>query len=171
MDFNPYENNMDGRKIYSPVYGTITAMEPVQGNGCSQIVTLEDEEGQQVRFMLTAETYVVDFVTFYEGEQVIMFYDPALPMPLVYPPLYQAVIAARNVPGVYISAGYFDRALYNADRTLKLNMAPSTQVVTSNNQRFWGSVARHNLIVLYGSATRSIPAQTIPDKVIVMCRT
>lgn len=167
-------NTPNRRKNYSPFYGVVTAIEPYEGmnrrnSGCSQLVTMEDEEGMVVQFIVTPATYVVNCVTLYESMQAVMFYDAGAPAVLIYPPRYRAEIVAENIPDVNITAGFFDRNMTNADQTLKLNVAPSTVVVTANNQHYNGSVGGKNLIVLYGATTRSIPAQTTPDKIIVMC--
>lgn len=171
----PFGINMPGqRKNYSPYYGVITAIEPYEGmnrrnSGCSQMVTLEDEEGIVAQFIVTPSTYAVNGVTLSEGMQAVIFYDANAPAVLIYPPRFRAEIVAQHMPEVNIAAGFFDRNLTNADQTLRLNMASSTVVVTANNQNYTGNVGGRNLIVLYGATTRSIPAQTTPDKVIVMC--
>ena len=53
--------------------------------------------------------------------------------------------------------------------TLKLNITPYTNIVLGNGQAFSGNPGNRNLIVLYGATTKSIPAQTTPYKIIVMC--
>ena len=64
-------------------------------------------------------------------------------------------------PAVYV--------LVNEDNTLQLNLDGTVEVRTTNNQYFQGSPANHNLAVIYGNSTRSIPAQTTPMKVVVLC--
>lgn len=39
-----------------------------------------------------------------------------------------------------------------------------------NDQSFTGNPANRNLIVIYGASTKSIPAQTIPYIVVVICQ-
>ncbi len=68
-----------------------------------------------------------------------------------------------------ITVDYFNRSLVNSDNTLKLNISDSTDIVLENGQMYDGNLANRNLIVIYGNTTRSIPAQTTPKKVIVMC--
>ncbi len=77
----------------------------------------------------------------------------------------------EQAPGVdgNVAAGYFDKRLVNTDNTLKLNVTRNVPVVTSNNQTFYGSPAGHYLLVMYNMSTRSIPAQTTPEKIVVMC--
>ena len=68
-----------------------------------------------------------------------------------------------------MDVGFYNMSLVNESQTLQLNMDASVDVRTTNNQYFQGSPANHNLVVVYSSSTRSIPAQTTPMKVYVLC--
>ena len=48
-------------------------------------------------------------------------------------------------------------------------VSPSTQIMTSNGQRFNCSLEGQLLIVYYSAATMSIPPQTTPRRIIVVC--
>ena len=50
-----------------------------------------------------------------------------------------------------------------------MNLSNATEVVTRNNQTFYGNPGGNTLVVLYSATTRSVPPQTTPDKVIVLC--
>lgn len=167
-------NNRTTRQNFMPIEGTIIEINPFQNNsrinyGCSQLVTLEDFDGNIVNFVVSPSTYVVNMSTLYEGMEAIFFYDAMQPIPLIYPPRYQAVIVTERIDGILVSAGYFNHVLTSADGKLRLNIGPNTIIVTKNNQVFTQNPANHNLIVFYTVTTRSIPAQTTPDKIIVMC--
>jgi hypothetical protein len=69
-----------------------------------------------------------------------------------------------------VKLDYFDSQLVSGDGTLKLNISPLTQIILDNGQAFTGNPLNRNLTVVYGPTTRSIPAQTTPYKIIVMCR-
>lgn len=101
--------------------------------------------------------------------QVTAFYDADLPIPLIFPPQYQAVIIGRKNPQETIYAGSFNDRLIADDNSLQLNIAPSTDVVTANGQRFTCRLGGQMLVVYYSETTRSIPPQTTPRKVIVIC--
>lgn len=172
----PNSNNtgMGRQRMFSPVYGVVTQIQDMQtgsgrSNGCTKLVTLEQEDGGIVNFVVSPSTTILDCVTFYVSQQVVMFYDPMAPVPLIYPPQYRAVAAGEDVQGVNVTAGYFDRSLLSADRSLQLNLSEQAVVVTSNNQTFTGNPGGRNLVVVYQGSTRSIPAQTSPVKVVVMC--
>ncbi|MDY7965746.1 hypothetical protein U0F29_32405, partial [Bacillus thuringiensis] len=59
--------------------------------------------------------------------------------------------------------------LVSSDGRLKLNLSPNTQVILTNGQLFTGNLTNRNLIVLYSMATMSIPAQTTPYRIIILC--
>ncbi len=162
------------RKRFGSVTGTIVDIVPMRmGNrradGCMLFVTLEDMNGNTVNFVMTPAAYVVDFETLSVGMLCTFWYAADAPVPLIYPPQYNAVAAAQEKNGRMVSVGYFDHSLVNEDQTLQLNMDGSVDVRTTNNQYFQGSPANHSLVVVYESSTRSIPAQTTPKKVVVLC--
>lgn len=174
MDSNFNQTGQRNRANFIPFEGTVIEINTFETNrprnrGCSLLVTVEDFDGNIVNFVVSPDTYVVDMITLYEGLEVIFFYDGSLPVPLIYPPRYQAAIVTERVEGVNVVAGYFNFILLNQEASLRLNIGPDTQVVTKNNQTFLGNPANKNLIVFYGATTRSIPAQTTPDRIIVMC--
>lgn len=174
MDYN-FGGRMPERKSrFGFVTGTIVNMVPTRmggrrANGCMIFVTLEDTNGNTVNFIMTPATYVVDFETLSVGRMCTFWYAADAPAPMIYPPQYNAVVAAREKRERMINVGYYDTSLVNEDRTLQLNMDGSVDVRTTNNQYFQGSPANHNLVVVYGSSTRSIPAQTTPKLVVVLC--
>ena len=165
--------NQQKRTTYKVITGTVTRITPLQRNGgsdCSQFVSVETKEGGAVNFIVTPETYIADFVTIYRGMQAHFVYNADLPAPLIYPPQFGAAVVVSTATATNVAVGYFDKRLVSADNTLKLNLTDSVPVVTSNNQMFYGSPAGRYLIVMYEASTRSIPAQTTPEKVVVMCQ-
>lgn len=162
------------RNRFGSVTGMIVDMVPAtMGNrraeGCVIFVTLEDTDGNTVNFIMSPHTYVVDFETLSVGMTCTFWYAADAPMPLIYPPQYNAVAAAREKMERMVNVGYYNISLVNDDQTLQLNMDGSVNVRTTNNQYFQGNPAGHNLVVVYGSSTRSIPAQTTPKLVVVLC--
>ena len=135
---------------------------------CQQMITVQNTEGVH-NFIISPETYVIDMVRLRSGMQVSAFYDANRPVPLIYPPQYQAVIVGRNVPNEKIYVGYFDENLKATDEQLKLNISRGTEIITANGQQYLCPVGQNTLIVYYTMTTRSIPPQTTPRKIIVMC--
>lgn len=162
------------RSRFGFVTGTIVEIVPSRiGNrrsdGCINFVMLEDAEGNSVNFMLTPSTYVVDFETLSVGMLCTFWYSMDAPMPLIYPPQYNAVAAARVKNGRMINVDHYQVNMVNEERTLRLNLDGSVAVRTTNNQYFQGSPANHDLLVIYDNSTRSIPAQTTPKLIVVLC--
>lgn len=173
MDFN-FRRPTVRRNRFESVTGTIVDMVPTRignrrANGCMIFVTLEDGDGNTVNFVMTPTTFVVDFETLSVGMDCTFWYAADAPAPLIYPPQYNAVAAAQMKNGQFIDVGFYNMSLVNESQTLQLNMDGSVDVRTTNNQYFQGSPANHNLVVVYSSSTRSIPAQTTPMKVYVLC--
>ena len=162
------------RNRFESVTGTIVDMVPTRvGNrradGCMVFVTLEDMDGNTVNFLMTPATFVVDFETLSVGMNCTFWYAADAPVPLIYPPQYSAVAAAQVKNGRFVNVGFYNTSMVNEDQTLQLNMDASVDIRTTNNQYFQGSPANRNLVVVYSSSTRSIPAQTTPAKVYVLC--
>ncbi len=151
-----------------PVNGIIQSVTPMENDCCSQMVSLRTDDGT-VNFVISPATYVVQETRMRVGLPVTAFYDSTLPMPLIFPPQYQAVIISRRSPNETIYAGYFDENLVAEDGSLQLNLSRSTEIITSNGQRFTCNLGWQLLIVYYTSTTRSIPPQTSPRRIIVVC--
>lgn len=174
MDFNFNGSMPLKRKRFGQVTGTIVEMVPTRvgnrrANGCMIFVTLEDSDGSIVNFILSPSTFVLDFDTLSVGMVCSFWYLADAPMPLIYPPQYNAVVAAQEKNSRTVNVGYYNSALVNEDNTLQLNLDRTVEVRTTNNQYFQGSPANHSLVVVYDSSTRSIPAQTTPKKIVVLC--
>jgi hypothetical protein len=140
-----------------------------EGMGCYKLMTVEDRYGAVVNFVVTPATYFVDHVMVRVGDKVTGFYDANAPVPLIFPPRFQAIVMSRDTQYRNVKVDYFDSNLVSSDNTLRLNISPYTHIVLQNDQAFSRTPANRNLIVVYGATTKSIPAQTTPYKIIVMC--
>lgn len=137
--------------------------------GCYKLFSVDNGYGNEVNFVVSPTTYFVDHVMIVVGDRITGFYDANAPVPLIYPPQYRALVIAKDNPYQNVKVDYFNSQLVSSDGSLKLNIAPNTLILLENGQAFIGSVANRNLIVVYGASTRSIPAQTTPYKIIVVC--
>ena len=162
-------------KIIQPFQGMITFIadftidETGKNVGCYKLMSVEDNQGNMVNFVVSPSTYFVDHVTMEIGNLVTGFYDTTVPVPMIFPPQYRALVMTINSQYQNVEVDYFNGHLVNSDNTLKLNIAPYTPIVLENNQYFDHIPTNRNLIIIYGATTRSIPAQTTPYKIIVMC--
>lgn len=155
-------------------HGTITQIQDFvtsgeDEEGCNKLITVENPMGSVVHFVVTPATYFVDHVMVAVEDQVTGYYDGNAPVILIYPPQYVALIMVKDNPYQNVKVGYFNSQLESSDGLLRLNLSPYTQIKLTNGQAFSRSPANRNLIVIYGPATKSIPAQTTPLQIIVWC--
>lgn len=162
-------------KIFKFFHGKITMIddflidESEEKLGCYKLMSVVNKYGSMVNFLVTPGTYFVDHVMVAVGDNVTGFYDANAAVPLISPPQFQAIVMAKYNQYQNVKVDYFDNDLVSSDGKLKLIITPSTQVVLENGQAFTNIPKNRNLIVIYGASTKSIPAQTVPYKVIVMC--
>lgn len=152
---------------FEPVAGAIINIS--NGNSCcSQMITLRTGNGI-VNFNVDTETLVIDNRQLRRGMQVVAFYDSFLPVPLIFPPQYRAQIVAVPGRNEQVILSYFDQNLLAGDRSLQLNIGDNTEIRTVNGQNFRCSPGGHMLLVFYSATTRSLPPQTTPRKIVVLC--
>ena len=152
---------------YTPTTGIILQIEwqstgdPAQ-NGCGLTLTLNSMDQGLIHIHLDGSTYVLNNRQMNVGDQVTCFYSTFAPVPLIYPPTYHAVVIAhtRQANGC---------GLINTENSLQLNISGLTPRFLPNGQLFGGDLSGKLLLVIYSTTTRSIPAQTAPEQVIVFC--
>jgi len=137
--------------------------------GCQKIISLIDETGAVVRFIVSPDTYVVDQELITEGDWVTGYYDGEAPAILIYPPQFPALIMVKENPHQHVKVDFFNTDLVSSDGQLMLNLNPSVPILLTNGQTFSGNPANRNLLIIYGPTTKSIPAQTVPYQVVVLC--
>jgi hypothetical protein len=160
---------------FIPFSGTVTEINdfPTSSNdvsgGCYQLFSVENGRGDLVNFVIAPDTYFVDHRVVRVGDRVTGFYDADAPVPLIFPPQYAAIVMAKDAPGQNVYVDFFNYQLVSSDGTLRLNISPDTRILLENGQLFNRNPANRYLIVVYGATTRSIPAQTTPSQIIVLC--
>lgn len=122
-----------------------------------------------VNFIVNPETFVIDNRQLRAGMRVAAFYDSLLPVPLIFPPQYTAQIVTTLNRNEQIMLNFFDRNLVAADNALQLNVAGNTNIETANGQNFTCTPGNRTLLVYYTVTTRSLPPQTTPRKIVVLC--
>lgn len=156
----PYAN-------YVSVTGTIINI--TRGNECcSQMISLRAGNGI-VNFMVDSGTLVIDSRQLRPGMMVAAFYDSSLPVPMIFPPQYRAQIVTALGRNEQVALNFFNRNLLAEDRSLQLNLAGNTNIETINGQNFTCNPGNQTLLVYYSVTTRSIPPQTTPRRIVVLC--
>ncbi|WLV24553.1 hypothetical protein QR721_13055 [Aciduricibacillus chroicocephali] len=155
------------------VQGVIAEIEKYrEDDNCTLVFNIVSHSGfnEITRFVITPDTYAIDQETLKVGDSVTAWYDANRPVILIYPPQYEAVAIGRNHPGLMLKGDFFNSQLISSDGMLQLIPAPETVITQTNGQIYPGNPANHNLIVIYGPSTKSIPAQTTPQRIIVFCK-
>ncbi|NLK39950.1 MAG: hypothetical protein GX303_06900 [Clostridiales bacterium] len=160
---------------YQSISGKVIAYEdfPVgdaAALGCYKIITLRSDDAQITRFITSPYTYFVDGFRISLGSRIAVFYDTDVPTILIYPPQYRAIVVAHENRKRNVTVDFFDTDLVDSKGRLKLIVSPSTKIILRNGQPFTQNPASHYLIVIYGATTRSIPAITNPNQIIVLCK-
>lgn len=158
---------------FSPIEGTVTSIADFPfGNAasvCTLLLTVRTIYGETYSVVINPGTYVLNQAPIRQGDRIIAFYDLLAPMPLIYPPQYQAVVVVKPNRNQFAMLDTFDQNLRNSDNTLILNLNNFTNIRTQNGQIYPGQLGNQLLLVLYTNTTRSIPAQTSPDLITVFC--
>ncbi|MFR3030990.1 MAG: hypothetical protein ACLTNO_06645 [Blautia sp.] len=152
---------------YQKVIGTIQNTRRGE-SCCAQVVSLRTETGT-VNVIVSGDTEVIDRVRLQRGMRIAAFYDANLPAPAIYPPQYRAELVTSLRRNQQVTLNFFDDNLVAEDNSLKLNLAPTTNVETRNGQRYRCSPGNAELLVYYTATTFSLPPQTSPQRIIVMC--
>lgn len=153
---------------FVPITGVITDISPFPEQRSTQNATIQTSQGI-VNFIISKDTYVVGSLPLLQGMRVTAFYDTSLPVPLIYPPRYQAAFVTVATLGETVIVNYFDKYLVAVDNSLKLNIGSCTSIMTANGQHYHCNPGQNLLIVYYIATTKSIPPQTTPRKIIVLC--
>ena len=101
---------------------------------------------------------------------IAAFYDATRPMPLIFPPQYQAELITVIQSNEMVMLNFFNRNLVASDNSLRITLHRSIDVSTMNGQRFNCSPGGNFLLVYYSVTTRSIPPQTTPRRIVVLCQ-
>ncbi|MEH7226606.1 hypothetical protein V7112_22650 [Bacillus sp. JJ1566] len=154
-------------------HGTVTKISDFytgqEGEGCNKLMTVENGSGAIVNFVVSPTTYFVNHVMVAVGDRVTGYYDGNAPALLIYPPQYNALVMVKDNPNQNVKVDYFNSQLVSSDGQLQLNISPYTPIVINNGQAFTRPPVNRDLIVIYGPSTFSIPAQTTPYRIIVLC--
>jgi len=114
-------------------------------------------------------TYISGSATIKTGDIIEVFYDANAPMIMIYPPQITAAVIIVNRPiSQSVKVDKFDEAFLSSDGMLKLNISDKTEVILQDGTPYDGSIANRKLVVIYDIASKSIPAQTTPIKIVVL---
>ena len=137
--------------------------------GCNMILTVRDDGENVVNFVVSPDTFFLDQAMIHVGDFITGYYNGDAPAVLIYPPQFPALIVVKYQENQNVKVDFFNNRLVSSDGMLRVNIGPDTQILLKNGQTYRGKIANKNWIVVYGSSTKSIPAVTTPEKIIVWC--
>lgn len=109
------------------------------------------------------------------GMNVTVVLNKNTPMTMSIPAMCsQQVAILVNSSNKQVEVGYFDETLTNEANTLKLNVSEDTMIQNNRGERrvfTEEDIKKQDAIVVYTTSTRSIPAQTNPEYVIILAPT
>ncbi len=165
----PIEKVTEARMSHFNAYtGIVKSVKEYQNVEGSKIVELEDGKGGQANVIVSADTYFTHEKEIKEGSKITVYYDANMPMIMIYPPQYKADVVVAGDVKESIKVDLFNRNLTSADGQLKIKVGKDTEIVTQDGKKYEGNLSNKNLVVYYTVATKSIPAQTAPSKVVVL---
>ncbi len=106
-----------------------------------------------------------------EGMEVSIYYSKDTIMLLSYPGQLKpnSIIVRNREDFVDIKVDRFDKDLVSEDNMLKLNINEDVEIVDrKGNKLSKEDLYNNDLIVFFTASTRSIPAQTTPEKIVVL---
>ncbi|QTD43124.1 stalk domain-containing protein [Sporosarcina sp. Te-1] len=133
------------------------------------------KEGEQEGYLVvTKDTLVFDNTgkkaELKKGDKVTGYTDGDKPMIMIYPPQYSpdVVILETEEPGS-VAIGKFNEDLLNDSLSLKLHVSDKTELSSVSGKKVTADdLHGKDLVVFYTITTRSIPAQTTPEKIVVL---
>lgn len=130
-------------------------------------VYVRDRDGRMAWLMVGDDTYRYGQEP-EEGLEATGYYRTDIPMLLIYPPQYPVSVLLTGDQDLNVHVDLFDGDMVSADGMLKILTNEAFPVIRPDGTAFEGSPVDHRLAVFYGVSTRSIPAQTHPDRVVVL---
>lgn len=166
----------ESKEVYMTKVGKLTEING-QGENYSLLVgTMEDgilfniKGNETIVNAETLEILTVDQLK--EGMEVTVIYPKAAPMGLSLPAFCSAQVAiVVNPLEKFFEVGYFNEELVNEKGSLALNVDTNTAIIKWNGERKMfvaDDIKGQNAIVVYTTTTRSIPAQTTPEMVLIL---
>ncbi|MDL2273237.1 copper amine oxidase N-terminal domain-containing protein [Oscillospiraceae bacterium OttesenSCG-928-G22] len=134
----------------------------------TNFVLVKNEEGALFNFLVTPDTYMVTDKAPEAGDEFVGYYPVNRPMLMIYPPQAVPTVAAVNLGKTVIKVDRFDENLLSQDGDLRIVPGDKTEIVTPDGTAFEGSLENRNLVVFYSVVATSLPAQTNPEKIVVL---
>jgi len=157
---------------YGQFVGTVEEIMPFFNSDgklseATPLVMLKDASGQLTAFTINEYTYIPENTKLEVGATMIGIHDLNVPIPMIYPPQYQALVLAPagGIQGVKVER--FDEDMLSFDGELQL-LPGDYPIYYYNGIAFEGDLTGRLIAVFSSVMALSIPAQTTPDRIVVL---
>ncbi|MCI1591121.1 copper amine oxidase N-terminal domain-containing protein [Heyndrickxia oleronia] len=152
----------------------------IKQDGNSLSIVVENPENSLITiFPITKDVLLVDNGTTNElnknqlkkGTKVTAYYDKHKPMLMIYPPTItpELLVVHSDKDMGMVKVAKFNQQLVSLDGQLKLNLSNDTILLNKTGEKInKKDLYGKDLVVFYSIATKSIPAQTTPKKIIAL---
>lgn len=106
-----------------------------------------------------------------EDSEITVFFREDTPMAMSIPPQMtpDAILINDSEETGFVKVSHFNKDLIDIDNELKLNISNDTVIVDTAGKKInEKNLEDSDLMVLYTTSTKSIPAQTTPEKIVVL---
>jgi len=160
----------EAQKLYFKSFrGTVKEIRDYGSSGDARFISVESSDGKPANIIIDSETYVLDDEEIKTGSVITAYYDANAMMIMIYPPQYKAYVVVVENDSRNVKADKFDEDLISADNMLKLvNVSETENIVRMDGSKYEGGLADKVLVVIYRESNESIPAQTTPERIIVL---
>ncbi len=158
--------------------GVITDITNDKNQVALTVVTEEDEPtttiftlDNNVLLLNGTNAEAVKKESFQVGQKIDAYYDKNKPMILIYPArITPEILIVQDKEKVSFSkVSKFDQDMISLDGELKLNISTETEILNENGEVITKKdLEGKELIVFYNITTKSIPAQTVPTKIVAV---
>jgi hypothetical protein len=158
--------------------GVITDITNDKNQVALTVVTEEDEPtttiftlDNNVLLLNGTNAEAVKKESFQVGQKIDAYYDKNKPMILIYPArITPEILIVQDKEKVSFSkVSKFDQDMISLDGELKLNISKETEILNENEEVITKKdLEGKELIVFYNITTKSIPAQTVPTKIVAV---
>lgn len=165
---DPIVPDGDNNSYYASFKGQVTNIKNDKKDKDRFQITLKDKEGMEAIFTVSKDTYRTNDEQIIIGSEVTGYYDAKVFRIMIYPGQFEAELLDVERQNYNIKVDYFNNKLTSADNTLTIKIGKNTVLTYMDGAKYSKKPTKSNLIVIYDKATKSLPAQTEPIKVIVL---